>query len=380
MQATSNASPDRIPFLDDMRGFAIISVFLFHCMRRSLGYELSPTLGGVALFFVLSGFCIHLTCRGGAGKSWRDFYVLRFFRIYPAYAAAILFFAFIFPTTRLRADWTVNALQLGSHLLLIHNANASTFFGINPALWSIAIEAQFYLLYPLLLALVAALGWKRVLWLLAAVALALRYFGAVDPSLHPWRSSTLDGLPFFHWFSWALGAAVADAYLNGREAPLARSPLTLWLLAAVVTALIRPIELLSFMFASLLTAAAIGRLLATGRRSIPGLPNIVSRHLKFAGAVSYSFYLLHLPLIIAGARLLEKQGFDKLSPPLLLAVLLTMYLPILASTALFSKYIEMPSAAWGKKLLKRRSQRRADTSPILLSAAEAGADTAGVDS
>jgi peptidoglycan/LPS O-acetylase OafA/YrhL len=133
------------------------------------------------------------------------------------------------------------------------------------------------------------------------------------------------------------------------------------------------------MFASLLTAAAIGRLLATGRRSIPGLPNVVSRHLKFAGAVSYSFYLLHLPLIMAGARLLEKHGFDKLPAPLFLAVLLAMYLPILASTALFSRYIEMPSAAWGKKLLKQRAQRRAETSAVLLSA-EAGADAAGVDS
>jgi peptidoglycan/LPS O-acetylase OafA/YrhL len=174
MQASVKPAPERIPFLDDIRGIAIIAVFLFHCVKRALGHNLTP-----ATFFVLSGFCIHLACRGGMGKSWREFYRGRFFRLYPAYVAALFLFAFAFPTTRLHLGWGA-VKQLASHLLLIHNLHPASFFSINAALWSIAVEAQFYLLYPLLLALAARLGWRGVLWLLAAVALALRVSGGFE--------------------------------------------------------------------------------------------------------------------------------------------------------------------------------------------------------
>ncbi|HEY6197551.1 MAG TPA: hypothetical protein VI231_02990 [Candidatus Binatia bacterium] len=72
METSVISKPKRIPFLDDMRGIAILAVFLFHCTKRALGHELTPaTFGGVAMFFVLSGFCIRLACRGGEGRPWR---------------------------------------------------------------------------------------------------------------------------------------------------------------------------------------------------------------------------------------------------------------------------------------------------------------------
>jgi peptidoglycan/LPS O-acetylase OafA/YrhL len=379
MEATVRSAPKRIPFLDDIRGIAIIAVFLFHCVKRALGHNLTPaTFGGVAMFFVLSGFCIHLACRGGKGKSWREFYRGRFFRLYPAYVAALFVFAFIFPTTRLHFEWGA-VKQLASHLLLIHNLHPASFFSINAALWSIAVEAQFYLLYPLLLALAARLGWSNVLWLLAAVALALRVSAGFEVAAGHYRASLLDGLPFYHWFSWALGAAAADAYLNTRKMPLANFPAAMWLVAAVATSIIRPLAPLAFLFFSVFTAAAIARLLAAGRAEIPALPGFLSRHLKFIAARSYSFYLIHLPLVMAVPRALDALGFDAIPPPTLLALMLALYPPILGLAALFRKYVELPSAAWGKSS-SRREGIAADQSTGIFLRSKSGGETAGLES
>jgi peptidoglycan/LPS O-acetylase OafA/YrhL len=359
METGATSRSKRIPLLDEMRGIAIIAVFLFHCVKRALGHELTPaTFGGVAMFFVLSGFCIHLACRGGEGKSWREFYVGRFFRLYPAYAAALLFFAFVFPMTRLTAGWGPTAKQLASHLLLIHNLHPASFFTINAALWSIAVEAQFYLLYPLLLALVARLGWRGALWLLAAMALALRASGGFDVATDHYRASLLDGLPFYHWFSWAIGAAAAEAYIQSRRPLLADLPATLWLIAAVATSIIRPLAPLAFLFYSVFTAAAIARLLAAGRREIPALPDFLSGHLRFIAARSYSFYLIHLPLVMAVPRALDALGHDAIPPLVLLALMLALYPPILGLAALFRKYVELPGAAWGKSFFVRRANEQ----------------------
>lgn len=376
---TSNLSPSapagRIAFLDDMRGMAIIAVFLFHCMRRALGQQITPaTFGGVAMFFVLSGFCIHLTFCRGARKNWRAFYTGRFFRIYPPYLAALLLFAFLFPTTRLSFHRAFDWAQLGSHLSLVHNLNHATLFGVNPAFWSIAVEAQLYLLYPLLLMLAAGLGWRGALYLLAAVALALRAFGGVgeNEAMAAWRASWHDGLPVFYWFSWALGAAAADAYLEGRKAFLAGAWVSLWLAAAVATSIVRPLAPLSFLFYSVFTAAAIAKLLAQGRRAIPALPDFLSRHLKFAGVRSYSFYLLHLPLILAAPRVLKKLGFEEIPPLLLFGIFLAMYPPILGCAMLFRKYIELPSAAYGKSFLQT-GPRAPGTADAVLTVPKTGA-------
>src|SRR5579863_4992242 len=96
----------RIDFIDDVRGIAILSVFLFHAVAAAYGYSMLSWNGwfrnfdvpksflallplnigwiGVPIFFVVSGFCIHVSFQQ-QGCEWRSFFIRRFFRIYPAY-------------------------------------------------------------------------------------------------------------------------------------------------------------------------------------------------------------------------------------------------------------------------------------------------------
>ena len=145
---------------DVLRGVAILAVIAYHINGPIYGWALPwngawrdfsappsrpffalypATLGwaGVSLFFVLSGFCIHMSFLRAGEFSAAKFFWQRFWRIYPAYLAALVGFACL--------DWRElaghgAAKQLLSYALLIHNFRSSTLFGINPSFWSIATE------------------------------------------------------------------------------------------------------------------------------------------------------------------------------------------------------------------------------------------------
>ncbi|HEV2456273.1 MAG TPA: acyltransferase family protein, partial [Verrucomicrobiae bacterium] len=178
-------SRKHLALLDYVRAAAILSVLLFHTLGSTFGYDDLPWHGwirgfhvpvsflcllpfsfgqaGVAIFFVVSGFCIHLSFQQ-QGKDWRGFWIRRFWRIYPAYIATMVL-AVLFLTTNSRLDLHSSPIwkQLAAHLFLVHNFNQSTFTGIVGSFWSLAVEAQLYLLYPLLLRVVGRLGWRQAM-------------------------------------------------------------------------------------------------------------------------------------------------------------------------------------------------------------------------
>jgi peptidoglycan/LPS O-acetylase OafA/YrhL len=117
---------------------------------------------GVACFSGVSGFCIHLSGVTVDGKaSWSVFALRRFLRLYPPYFVAVcLFFivSVVVGTTQLHR--ISSCVQLGAHLSMLHNFDQRTLFGINPLFWSVAVEVQLYLLYPLVWYLSRRLGWR----------------------------------------------------------------------------------------------------------------------------------------------------------------------------------------------------------------------------
>ena len=309
--AKNSSSPRHIARLDVARALAFLGVYAFHFTgnfpRASIPWNgqvrdfsawprealvLFPVVYGwlgVTLFFVLSGFCIHYSTRLRPGTfSARDFFWRRFLRLYPAYLVALA-------VTGVLDLWLpskyLNFWQFPVHLLLIHNFFNETFFGINSAFWSLAVEAQFYLLYPLLLLLSAR--WNLSKCLVLALALNLIsyvFFGLTSTSANPVHVTW--SMPLVTWCDWILGALLAEAFLAGRKI-FAREKT--WLVCCGLFLILgdrfKMIHVQGYLIGSVFFTVALQWYLGQ-RRPL----HFFERALIPVGIVSYSLYLWHVPI------------------------------------------------------------------------------------
>lgn len=225
----------RMLTLDAMRGGAALAVVTYHALGvaprtafsgwqawlpQLTAYVVHFAFAGIYLFFVISGFCIHLfwakTRAAGVEKPVIDFFTFwkrRVRRLYPPYFAAL---AIYLCYSAYKTPVHVTGFYLWDvllHLFMLHNLDLRTTYTINGAFWTLAIEEQLYLAYFLLLFLRIRFGWTRtlllsfsarVVWLIAGRALA-EAFGIHIPVTEAAATN---------WFIWALGAMSVEAALG----------------------------------------------------------------------------------------------------------------------------------------------------------------------
>jgi len=224
----------RLRSVDALRGIAALAVVLYHAIDRSpkvlptnsLRYpmELIQFLSsfgyiGVFLFFVISGFCIHLQWRRSRSVNeepsiaFGNFWKRRIRRLYPPYLIALtLFLSF----TALSVGISVSRFfiyDLAMHLLMLHNLDPRTCYSINGVFWTLAIEEQLYLAYFLLLFLRKRWGWSVTLIVCLLARAAWMIFSHIV-----WQKTDI-GVPVpeaaaSHWFTWALGAIAVEAWFG----------------------------------------------------------------------------------------------------------------------------------------------------------------------
>lgn len=301
--------------LDCLRAVAILLVFAFHALIPIFGMVRLPFKGmwadfhtdsrfvfflplsygwvGVPLFFVLSGFVIHhSTLNSRQAFRTKAFYLRRLWRIYPPYLVALLgLTALSYHATGLTPRGQKDLLL---HLFLIHNFSRDYFLGtINSSFWSLAVEAQFYLLYPLLLALRNRVGILRMLVVTALLSLFLCVACAVFTN---WKAE----MDYAFWWStpillvsWALGMYVAERYHEGRRA-FALRPAQVVALGVVVVAapLCKPLNMFAFSLWAFFFAVVMEHYLLSPRPM-----GQMERALIPLGLCSYSLYLWHQPLL-----------------------------------------------------------------------------------
>jgi peptidoglycan/LPS O-acetylase OafA/YrhL len=216
----------RLRGIDALRGAAALGVVFFHGVEQGTKVlpnnlfqypirlaQFGSSFGyiGVFLFFVISGFCIHLqwarTKAAGIEPEIRfgSFWKRRIRRLYPPYLITLLLFLLLAAGTAGLNLTHFFVYDLGMHLLMLHNLDPNTCYTINGVFWTLAIEEQLYLAYFLLLFLRIRWGWGITLTVCLLARLGWMVFGNVV-----WLKTGF-GIPVpesaaAHWFNWALGA------------------------------------------------------------------------------------------------------------------------------------------------------------------------------
>jgi peptidoglycan/LPS O-acetylase OafA/YrhL len=156
---SSTRSGERLDVLDGLRGLAIALVVWYHAWLVSgqsiAGVNFVAEAGflGVDLFFFISGFCIFFPYararrEGRPGPTTRRFFFRRAIKILPSYLLALAVFAIVYHARF--ASPADAAIQIASHLAFVHTLSPLTFGAISGPLWTIGVEVQFYVLFPLL--------------------------------------------------------------------------------------------------------------------------------------------------------------------------------------------------------------------------------------
>ncbi|MFI2711075.1 acyltransferase family protein [Micromonospora sp. NPDC018662] len=313
--------PARVPssFRGDIEGMRAVAVLLVLLGHAGVPY-LAGGFVGVDVFFVISGFLItgllldELDRRGQI--SLAGFYARRAKRLLPAAAtvlvATLVLTYFFIPRTR----WSATAWDVVASAGYVMNwrmaAQSLDYVAVNAApsavqhFWSLAVEEQFYLVWPLLLILLGWVGrhWRRGRRGLFLAGLALI---AVPSFLWALRTSPADPSAYFvtttRMWELALGGAIAVAATGLARAPRAPAAVLAWAGLVTVVGSAALIDTESgfpghaALGPTLGTAVVIAFGTAAGRAGPVLL--LGRRPLRAVGALSYSLYLWHWPLLIA---------------------------------------------------------------------------------
>jgi len=290
LKPASWMNPRRLPQLDSLRAFAVIAVLVHHFVPvEKIIPEGFLTLGllGVRFFFTLSGFLITgILLRG---QTIKTFYIRRALRIFPAYYLCLLVvFALDIAGVRQYFWWHVTYL---SNVLFAFRPGIPSSTG---HFWSLAVEEQFYLVWPwLVLKTPARHAWKLPI---AAIIFTLVFKTVVAFAFDGHLAGGL--LVFGCLDSLGLGALLAcfshDERLKPHRDRFMRASLVLGTLIVMgQTGLYiwgrgtRIFYSTAFLGVSLIFVWLVGKA-ADGKLSL-----IESRPLIYTGKISYGLYLWH---------------------------------------------------------------------------------------
>lgn len=352
---SSQQQPSRLEFIESLRLFAALLVFLQHAIERHREVPLfdgltgiGPGLAGVVVFFLVSGYVVPMSVRRGFDPG--SFMVRRLFRVYP-----LLLFTFAVllavGASGLLPHWgfmtTASPFQWAANLLLLQDyVGAGPFLGVT---WTLAVEFAWYTLFALSLWLlkdragqVLGIAMPIGLLLLAALSLALDariplgriamiYACVLGYQAYLYDTGKLTGralavgLGVFLCVTWITNYVSFGIFRHSHITLFqAMWPWTLGPLLFFAVILIQPLR--------------HARLLNTG-------------WLPACGAASYSIYIFHPIGIEAGARF-AAGAWGQLA----LAVAVTAGLSFVGY-----RYIELSGVRLGRRFLAQFQRKPADT-------------------
>lgn len=380
VETAPNAKPRlRLEYLDGIRGLAALAILIGHSggdagtnyqgdgsllSRLAVWaiHQLPYSYFSVSIFIVLSGYCLMIPVARSEDRhllgGFRGYIRRRARRMLPPYYAALAFSLLLLgilsssPNAKgLHWDTLTPLFTPGvllSHLLLVHNLNPGWIYKINGPLWSVATEWQIYFLFPALLlplwrrygivalvlgatilgqlphfalrkALDEAHPWYIGLFAMGMAGAAINF--APQPAMHVWRERVPWGVLSAGLFGLAALAYIARPGLGSYPH---------WIMDIVVGGA-----------AVCLIIFCTQRLLMGETQRAPWIVRFLEAPVtRWLGTISYSLYLIHLPILIAGMTIMRDL---RLPPSETRWALWLVVLPTaLLSATVFSYLFERP--------------------------------------
>ncbi len=309
--------------VDGVRSIAMLMVFAYHVWAFSgnpgclVGnFRLGEIIGrfslGVDLFIVLSGFCLYWPV-ANASKPFdaTQYFQRRFWRIAPAYYMSILLMLLLpnalvvmMKLLHKPATWQdVPGLgQVLTHLTFTHALHPDTWGGIQGAYWSLGLEAQLYVAFPLVLIAVRRFGVPIAALFMWLVTITWSY---IWPIIFP-NSEYVAALSIFgRWGHFAAGMLVAHSCRGAkRQNHWALGVLGLSIVVLGQLDIVKSISLLPATDFCSLTGFGLILMSAVQPEGVRTV--FASKPLVYLGTISYSIFLLHQNIMWYFGELLKK--------------------------------------------------------------------------
>lgn len=312
----------RLESVDMMRGVAALSVALYHFTSSSMWSDgLVRTLGsfgwlGVEVFFVITGFIVPMSMWSRSYRlgqdSWR-FAVKRLIRLEPPYIISVFGCLALWHLSALVPGFQGESPDISITEFSLHFGYLNAFFGygwLNPVFWTLAIEFQFYFLIAIVYPLLSHQNkLARILCLVVLVALSHLDIGR--NFLPQWLGLFCAGM-----VAWMYHSRLIELHL-----------LFLLIVAIFISNAIAFGPIVSVV--GVVTAVAL---------LVPNVPRV--KPVVFLGAISYSLYLVHVPI---GGKIINL--FERLPPSNLRnygGLLFAVVISIVAAYIMY-KTVELPS-------------------------------------
>jgi peptidoglycan/LPS O-acetylase OafA/YrhL len=346
----------QLDFIDGFRAVAALYIVVHHSLQTSDYFPrgLSFMTRGhdvVAIFIAISGFCLALPLarQGDWILQTRRFYRRRIRRILPPYFAAVvigLFIALAYSYKNSPQDYSGTPLSwtmILSHLLLVQNWIPGQNFTLDGPLWSIAVECQIYLLFPLLVLL-----WRKGgKWLTLSLTFVLAH-GVLYATHHGGYANFL-----FLFVEGMLGAELAFSAKYKRSLGVATLlSFTAYLVCLAVSRTPYPITDIFIGLSSALMMAYLTQYPDHWGNALLGW-----KPLAWVGTFSYSVYLIHSFLQMAVRRwiLASNAGHLADSRGQMAAVMVFLVAPLaVAASYGFHVLFERPFLSPGRQRVEQR--------------------------
>lgn len=305
-----------IPGIDALRAVAVLAVLVYHLRPEAL----PGGFAGVDIFFVISGYVVTASLSRDRGEAFwtylRQFYLRRVVRIYPAllvcllgsFALAVLFIPSSWLST---TSWKTGlAAFFGFGNIALVSSSDGYFsprveFNAFTHTWSLGVEEQFYLVYPLLV--FAWLKWRHTRQLLAMAILTVPW--ALSMAYSAWAGQAEPEWAFYmlpsRFWELATGGVLFVILQRSSTIPSSERAVMVWLFAgfasiAVTFSIANP-GLFPFPWAIVPVAGAAFCIVAVvrGAHLRSGLRRVFeNRPSVYIGKISYSLYLWHWPVYV----------------------------------------------------------------------------------